>query len=161
MLNVRRAALSAAIVGIVPAAAFAMIPTVIFSNIQSSMTSDVPGIPGLKFKAGTTSSSAFDRPFVSSDGTRWVLGGFVGTGTTDDDVIISGTGTTSAGSSIAIRAGQPTPWNPNVNYNVINTHMGINNAGSISTAARQPPPPASTSASFSAGWTPRSQPRAA
>ncbi len=131
MLNLRKAAIVAATVGVIPAFSYAMIPTVIFSNIQSSITSDVPGNPGLKFKAGTGTASAFDRPFVSADGTRWVLGGFVGTGTTDDDVIISGTGTTSTGSSIVIRAGNPTPWNPNVNYNIINTHMGINNSGDI------------------------------
>lgn len=113
-------------------ATFATIPTVIFSNIASSPSSDVPGIPGLKFKAGTTSSTAFDRPFVSPDGTRWVFGGFVEAPTSDDDVIVVGQGVTGAGASVRVRAGTPTSFDANVNYNAINTHLGINNAGQVS-----------------------------
>lgn len=105
--------------------------TVLFSNIAASSTSDVPGIPGLKFKPGTGTATAFDRLFVSPDGNRWVFGGFVDAATTADDVIVTGFGTTAAGASVVVRAGDPTSFNPGVNYNVINTHMSINNAGQI------------------------------
>jgi len=108
-----------------------LIPTVLFSNIQSSATSDVPGVPGLKFRPGTTSSSAFDRPFVSPDGNRWVFGGFVDAATNADDVIVSGFNSTAVGASVVVRAGNATSFDPNVNYNIINTHMTINNGGQV------------------------------
>ena len=38
------------------------VPTVIFSNLASSPTSDVPGLAGVKFNPGTTTQ--FDRPFT-------------------------------------------------------------------------------------------------
>lgn len=108
-----------------------VIPTVLFSNIQSSPTSDVPGIPGLKFRPGTGSATAFDRPFVSPDGNRWVFSGFVDAATTADDVIVSGFNSTAAGASVVVRAGNPTSFDPNVNYNILNTHLTINNAGQV------------------------------
>jgi hypothetical protein len=107
------------------------IPTVIFSNFAASPTSDVPGSPGLKFKPGTGTATAFDRPALSPDGSRWVLGGFVDALTSADDIIVSGQGTTAAGAVKIARASEPVPFDPAVNWAILDTKISINNQGQI------------------------------
>ncbi len=102
--------------------------TVIFSNIATSPTSDVPGMPGKKFNPGTTSSTDFDRPFVSPDGSRWIFGAIADDPVADLDVIIIGTGLTSAGSFLGVKEGDAAPGGAGV-YSTLDTSMGINNAG--------------------------------
>jgi hypothetical protein len=104
----------------------AALPRVIFSNIAASPTSDVPGLPGKKFNPGT--SSQFDRPFVSPDGTRWIIGALADDPVNDLDVVIVGSGPTSAGSNTVFKEGDAAP-DGNGTITLIRTQMGINNAG--------------------------------
>ncbi|MDX2147771.1 MAG: GC-type dockerin domain-anchored protein [Planctomycetota bacterium] len=79
--------------GAVPALA---VPTVVYSTIASSPTSDVPGGGGLKF-------ISFDRPNPSQDGTRWIGVASVDSGsTTTDTVLLVGASSTAV---VAIREG--------------------------------------------------------
>ena len=61
--------------------AIAQIPRVIFSEIATSPTSDVPGLPGAKFQA-------FDRPYSSQDGSYWAIAADTDLATTMDEIII-------------------------------------------------------------------------
>jgi hypothetical protein len=71
---------------LLPAAyASAQVPRVIYSDIVTSPTSDVPGLPGAKF-------SSFDRPFSSPDGSRWIFSADTDLATTSDEVIVLGSG---------------------------------------------------------------------
>lgn len=108
-------------------AAVAGVPTVIFSNIQTSPTSDVPGLVGAKFHTGT--GSQFDRPFVSPDGSRWMFGAVSNLATTMDEVIIVGGGPNGTTSSVVVQEGKPTFFDEAVNWGTLRTNMGINNAG--------------------------------
>ncbi len=74
------------LVFIAPAAG-QLLPMVVYSDIVSSATSDVPGIAGAKF-------SSFDRPFSSPDGSRWIFSADTDLATTQDEVIVSGAGLT-------------------------------------------------------------------
>lgn len=101
-------------------------PTVVFSNIAASPTSDVPGLPGRKFNPGT--GSQFDRPFASPNGQLWIFGAVVD-GTTDQDVIITGMGLTSAGSQYRVLQGDATGFASGETYTALRTQMDINNSG--------------------------------
>ncbi len=109
-------------------------PTVLFSNLAASPTSDVPGIPGAKFNPGTTSLAAFDRPYLSPDGNRWIIGTIID-GATDLDAVVTGTGFTTAGASTPVKEGDATPDDPNAVFGAIKTSMGVNNAGQFAFAA--------------------------
>lgn len=103
--------------------------TVIFSNIQSSPTSDVPGLPGRKFNPGA--GSQFDRPFVSPDGSKWLFRAIADNVPSDLDVVVLGLGLTGAGATLGVKEGDSVPGvSPSATYGPIKTQMGINNAGS-------------------------------
>ena len=79
-------AFSAAGLLIPAASASAQVPRVIYSDIITSSTSDVPGLPGVKFET-------FDRPFSSPDGSRWIFSAITDIATTGtDEVIVLGGG---------------------------------------------------------------------
>jgi len=104
------------------------LPQVIFSNIATSPTSDVPGLPsGTKFHTGT--GTQFDRPFGSPDGTRWIFGGVTNLATTEDEIIVVGGGLTGAGAMTVVREGTATFFDGTVNWGTLRTNMGINDAG--------------------------------
>ncbi|MDP1661925.1 MAG: GC-type dockerin domain-anchored protein [Phycisphaerales bacterium] len=108
---------------------------VIYSNIASSPTSDVPTMPGVKFRTGTTTQ--FDRPYLSPDGSRWVFKSFNTLGTAADEMVVAGSGTAFANASavIAAQEGSATPWDTSITFGTINTYMGITNAGLIAFSA--------------------------
>jgi hypothetical protein len=108
---------------------------VIYSNIASSPSSDVPGLDGVKFHTG--GGTQFDRVYLSPDGTRWVFKGVNNLATTNDEMVIAGSGTSFASASAAVLAqeGTPTPWDGSINYGTINTYMGITNAGRVAFSA--------------------------
>ena len=136
MIRRHRRVASFGIAVVLPAAAAAAaptIPTVILSNLAGP-TSDVPGMAGAKFNPGTTSSSAFDRPYVSPDGSRWIVGGIID-GSVDLDALIVGTGDTSAGATVPVKEGDPVPGDASLVYSAIKTQVGINNAGAFAFAA--------------------------
>jgi len=108
---------------------------VIYSNIATSPTSDVPGMAGVKFHTGATTQ--FDRPYLSADGARWVFKAINNGATTSDEMVIVGGGATSATATAAVIAqeGTPTPWDSSINYGSIGLYMGINNAGRVAFTA--------------------------
>lgn len=108
-------------------------PTVIFSNIAASPTSDVPGLPGVKFNPGT--STQFDRPFHSPGGAFWMFGASTNLPSTENEVIIVGGGLNGVGSGVKIREGTPTFFDASVNWGFIRTQMGINDAGQFAFSA--------------------------
>src|SRR5690606_25025088 len=91
-------------------------------------TSDVPGMPGAKFNPGTSTVSAFDRPYVSPDGNTWIVGGIID-GTTDLDSLHIGSGFSAAGATTPVVEGDAVPGSPGLVYTAIKTQVGINNAG--------------------------------
>jgi hypothetical protein len=108
---------------------------VVFSNIATDPSSDIPNSGGLKFDNGV--STQFDRPFVSADGNRFLLvASFdVGTGETDNEIIIAGT-LNPLTANIVVREGLPTPFDPTINYGTfLRTQADINNDGSFAFSA--------------------------
>src|SRR5262245_33447047 len=80
--------------------------TTLFTNIATSSTSDVPGLPGTKFTTGT-SITIFDRPFVSPNGAHWVIRGDTPLATTADAVVLyDGTLLVQEGTATPFAAGQ-------------------------------------------------------
>lgn len=111
---------------VMPTAALAAGPRVVYSNIQTSPTSDIPGQPGAKFRTGT---NAFSKPFASPDGSRWALRAFNNTGSTaDDEFILSGSGL--SGLSI-IRENFSTGLLAGEVWNAFDEKIGIDNSGNI------------------------------
>lgn len=100
----------------------------IFSNIAGQTNNTVPTIGG-NFQTGTTSTIAFDRPFVSPDGTRWILGALQEAGTDDKDIFIVGSGPTAAGAATVVVEDSPTAFDGTVLWETFDTRASINNAG--------------------------------
>ncbi len=117
------------VAGAALSAAASPIPTAIFTNIATSPTSDVPGLPGFKFNPGATTQ--FDRPFVSADGQRWVMRAVVDDPTADKDVILTGMVPTGAGAQIVAMEGDPAFFDTSRTYALFRGAMGVNNAGVV------------------------------
>ncbi len=95
---------------------------VIFTNLATSTTSDVPGLPGAKF-AGASVSTAFDRPWVSRNGLHWALRADTDqVSTADQVVLIDGT--------LAQREGDPAPFAVGQTLGIFDVRIGINDSGS-------------------------------
>lgn len=74
---------------------------VLFSSVATSVSSDVPGILGVKF-TGTT--AAFQRPYGTKGG-RWYLKADTNAATTADDVLM-------IDGLLGLREGDQAPWAP-------------------------------------------------
>jgi hypothetical protein len=86
----KRCVLTWSTVGLLAPAGLAVaqsIPRAIYSEIAASPTSSVPGVPGVIFES-------FDRPYVSPNGNFWILGAETNGATTEDRLIIVGSGLT-------------------------------------------------------------------
>lgn len=142
-----RALAALLLVGLISPLLHGQIPTVIFSNIASDASSDVPGLLGFKFNAGT--ATQFERPFSSPDGNRWIFRATV-QDTTDFDVIITGTGNTSAGATLLLREGTTSFFDGARTYTAFGNTMGINNAGQYAFSGTVSAP--TTSDSFIGRW---------
>lgn len=120
-----RKILGVAFVAACAAQSFALLPTVIYSTIQTSPTSDVPGIAGLKFDNDTT---GFGRPYRSANDQYWVMEVQLNTAsTTDDEAIMLGSG--NAG-GIVVREGDQAPWAAaGETIGTIREKMQVNNSG--------------------------------
>ncbi len=95
---------------------------VIFSEIPSSPTSDVPGRPGQKF-------SSLSRPFRSPDTNRWVISGLSDAGTTLDEFIITGSGLTG---TTLIQEGDLATWAIDLAFlDEVDEDMSIGNDGMV------------------------------
>jgi hypothetical protein len=99
-------------------ASLAGTPTVIFSNIQSSPTANVPGIPELKFGA---TQHVFDPPAVSPDGEHWVFRAVAIGG----DLVVVGGGTDGTTASVVVRRNAPTFFDSGINYTTVRPDTAI------------------------------------
>lgn len=131
----RRTVLIASIASVAPAAALASpIPTAVFTNIQSSPTSDVPGLPGIKFNPGATTQ--FDRPAVSPNGQLWVTRAVTNLPAAENDIILAGrVGSNSPAAAVILREGTPTFFDAGVLWGLIGSEMSVNDDGSVAFSA--------------------------
>ena len=112
------------------ALAHAAPPKVLFSNIASSPTSDVPGT-ALKFKnSGSGGSGDFARLFTSGNASRYV---FTAVAVGDLDVLVTGFGDTAVGAVTRVKEGDPTPAGGT--YSFIRDIVGISDDGSYAFSA--------------------------
>ncbi len=119
-------------------------PRVIFSNIQSSPTSDVPGLPGVKFYNGELPGGpTFGRPNFSPNGEHWALRViFTGPSAMREGVLVGNGGT----ALVLARRGTPTFFDAGVNYaGLTRGPMGANDSGSFAFSADTTAPTSSDS----------------
>jgi hypothetical protein len=121
------------------------VPEVIFSNIQSSSTSNVPGIPGLKFSE--TTQTVFQTPHGSPNGDRWIVAALASGG-----IVIVGEGTDGNAAFAVARRQDPTFFDPEVTFLTFRADMGITDDGSFAFAADTSAP--TNSDEIVARWTP-------
>jgi len=95
--------------------------TAILSSVALSPTSDVPGLGGAKFSGANLS-----RPFVSPDGTRWIMEADTDLAIGFDEVIVSGT--IGGSYSVVVQEGVTALDLEDV-VGVINANTSINNDG--------------------------------
>lgn len=115
------------------ATSYAVLPKAIFTNIASSPTSLVPGLGGIRFKTGVTSQ--FDRPFYSPDGSRWVIHCLNNAGTSSDDMIVEGSGTSGATGSVVAREGSAAPGLGGFIYGIFRQGCAVNDQGNVAYSA--------------------------
>lgn len=113
-----------------PCLSFGAGPTVLYSTIQSSPTSDIPGLPGQKFRSGT--GTQIQRPFRSPDGNHWGFRAFVqGAATAEDEILFSGSGLTG---SMKVRENTATGLLQDELWNIFDERIALDNAGNIAFA---------------------------
>jgi hypothetical protein len=115
---------------VLPTPPNSFVGTVVFSNIASAPTSNVPGLTGVKFSNSVTPG----RPFFSPDGNRWIMHWDTDAPTASDGVILVADGTQV---SVAVREGETDLQGPFTLTKVgstIEAMMDINNAGDFAFA---------------------------
>lgn len=109
------------------AAVAAVGPTVVYSNIASSPTSDVPGLTGVKFRPGT--ASQFDRPYRSLSGQYWAFTALTTLPDVENEVLLVGSGTTG---TVVVREGTQAPWAATGELvGLLRRNLGINDSGHL------------------------------
>jgi uncharacterized repeat protein (TIGR01451 family) len=93
---------------------------VIHTNLAGDPTAQVPGFPGIEFGPGT-GTTHFDRPFGSPNG-NWILSADTTFPTTEDEVIL-------VNGAVVAREGTAAPWTAGELTGLIDTKLGINDAG--------------------------------
>jgi hypothetical protein len=96
---------------------------IVHVNSPGHPTNLVPGL-GIPFRAGGTGTSAFERPWTSSNGQHLAINVVASSSTTDDDVLL-------LDGALFLREGSPAPWALAENVGTIDADLAINNAGSI------------------------------
>jgi uncharacterized repeat protein (TIGR01451 family) len=91
----------------------------LLSNVAGQANSDVPGFPGQRF-----STTGFERPWRSADGSRFVMLADTDAATTADQVLLVGT---SGGISVGAREGDIGP--DGFSWGVFDNVAGVNNSG--------------------------------
>jgi hypothetical protein len=94
----------------------------LFTNIAASPTSDVPGLPGAKFTASTTSTAIFDRPWTSPNGSHWLITADTDLPTAEDEVLL-------LDGAVAGREGTPAAWEVGQLWGPLDARIGLNDAG--------------------------------
>ena len=90
----------------------------LFTNLSGHPTSAVPGLMGTTFETGN-----FDRIFVSPNG-NYVFSATTSLPAEEDEVII-------LNGNMVLREGTSAPWTMGENVGLIDTKLGINDAGTI------------------------------
>jgi uncharacterized repeat protein (TIGR01451 family) len=93
---------------------------VLHTNLPGDPTAQVPGHPGIEFGPGT-GTTHFDRPYGSPNG-NWILSADTTYPTTEDEVIL-------VNDVVVVREGTPALWTAGENTGLIDTALGINDAG--------------------------------
>lgn len=93
---------------------------VLFTNLAGDPTAQVPGHPGIEFGPGT-GTTHFDRPFGAPAG-NWILSADTTYATSEDEVIL-------VNGAVVAREGTPALWTAGENVGLIDTRLGINDAG--------------------------------
>jgi hypothetical protein len=103
---------------------------ILYTNTAGHPANTVPGIPGGIFNAGGSSTSAFDRPLISSDGAHLIITALAETavaGVTtanDDCMLVDGT--------LALREGDVCPWPAGAEtVGLMPSNYAVNNAGDL------------------------------
>ncbi len=107
-----------------PLLAFGQLPTVIYSTVDSSMTSDVPGIPGAKF-------TSFTRPYRSANDMYWAIMADTDLDTSEDNVLMTAELGVDAG-VVRVQEGQDVPFEgAGVTWGslTIDYKLGLNDSG--------------------------------
>ncbi|MCB9916628.1 MAG: hypothetical protein H6828_15995, partial [Planctomycetes bacterium] len=97
-------------------------PTVIYSNLTGMPHALVPGMGGLEFNAGVSSSSAFDRPFRSPNGSIIQTALMETTATGDDEIIL-------LNGAVVAREGDAVPFSAGDLWGTIDTRVDVNDSG--------------------------------
>jgi hypothetical protein len=97
--------------------------TVLHVNKPGHPTNVVPGL-GIAFRAGGTSTSAFERPWISANGVHFAINVVAASSTADDDVLL-------LNGAVLLREGDAAPWAAGQTVGPINPDFGINDAGSV------------------------------
>ena len=115
-----RVAMAVALIAVSTTLAWGSYPSVIYSSVASSPTSDVPGLVDAKF-------TSFDRPFRSLNGLHWIISADTDLATSEDEIIITGQGMMG---DVVVREGTQAPWAAAGELvGLIDTRLGINDSG--------------------------------
>lgn len=114
------------------AVAQSITPVVLFSNISTSPTSNVPGLPA-QFALGTTTQ--FDRPFVSPNGLWWAFRAQTTLPSTENEIILTGQYMSRSGALVVAREGTATGFDGSVNFGLLRTTLGVDNLANVAFAA--------------------------
>lgn len=128
MRSIRPSAVALAMLAVSSVAFAGGLNRALFTNIQTSDTSLIPGDGGLRFRTGTTSQ--FDRVFVSENGQHWLFRALAASPatTSNDELLVAGQFASSTGAYIAVREGNATGFD-GFTFGTIRQQSGINNAG--------------------------------
>ncbi|MFY9344398.1 MAG: hypothetical protein WAT39_18035 [Planctomycetota bacterium] len=98
---------------------------IVHVNTPGHPTNVVPGT-GTPFRTGGTGTSAFERPWTSSDGSHLAINVVAGAPatTTDDDVLL-------LDGALLLREGSAAPWTATENVGTIDADFAINNSGHL------------------------------
>lgn len=94
----------------------------LFTNIATSPTSDVPGLPGVKFTPGSGSTS-FDKPFTSPNGAHWTIRADTPLATAMDSILL-------VDGTVVVQEGTQAPFAPaTFNYGQVDIRNTIQDNG--------------------------------
>ncbi|QDV04685.1 hypothetical protein Poly30_01780 [Planctomycetes bacterium Poly30] len=109
-----------------PSSAAAGSATLIYTNIPGLPQAGVPGLPGVSFKPGTSTTN-IDRVYGSPNG-NWILTALTDLATADDEVVL-------VNGVLVQQEGQPGPWTGGVeNCGTIDQNCAVNDAGDFTFA---------------------------
>ncbi len=115
---------------LLPAAA-GIVPSVIFSNIAASPSSEVPGMPGFRFFDEPSTNPTFGAPMRSPNGRRWIFRTQGDNGQIGFRMVLVGENTSRDAAAIVALHNTPTFFDSGVNYTDFRPQLGINDAGSF------------------------------